>query len=146
MKMKLCNFDILIRDNLLKLCKQKGVKEDTKAAKLDLQVALTAWEEVQRWPSTSGDDDDDIEERDALSEDEVMEDTVLGPELQGEPNTTPADAQDVARSNVSAMGPVPKEAGGEAGRDGGQTSAGRDEAESRRNEGRIRKIIGEKKS
>ncbi|KAJ1210378.1 hypothetical protein NDU88_005742 [Pleurodeles waltl] len=42
-----------------------------------------------------GDDDgDDNDEEGALSEDEEKMDPVLGPELQGDPNSTQADTQD----------------------------------------------------
>ncbi|KAJ1098675.1 hypothetical protein NDU88_003782 [Pleurodeles waltl] len=62
MEMDLCNYDTLSRAELLKLCKQTGLEVDKRAIKLDLQVALRAFEEVLRWQPTSGEDDVDDNE------------------------------------------------------------------------------------
>ncbi|KAJ1123696.1 hypothetical protein NDU88_002164 [Pleurodeles waltl] len=92
MNMELFNLDTLSRAELLKLCKQKGLKEDKRATKLDLQVAVKAFEEVIKWQFTSGEGDRNFskEER-ARTEDEGRERLALGPYLQGEQNPDPAD-------------------------------------------------------
>ncbi|KAJ1139434.1 hypothetical protein NDU88_005806 [Pleurodeles waltl] len=57
-----CNFYTLSRAELLKLCKQKGLKADKSATKLDLQVDLKAFEEMQKLQATSEKDEVDHNE------------------------------------------------------------------------------------
>ncbi|KAJ1119288.1 hypothetical protein NDU88_007474 [Pleurodeles waltl] len=109
MEMEPCNFDNFSRAEQLKLCKQKGLKADNSAIKLDLQVALMAFEQVQRRHTSSQEDEvDDNEEEEEQTEDEEREDPTKGLEQPEGPNASPAedqdamDAQDGARSNVSA--------------------------------------------
>ncbi|KAJ1214607.1 hypothetical protein NDU88_002225 [Pleurodeles waltl] len=84
--------------------------------KLDLQVALRTFEEVQRLQSTSGEDAaGDYEEEGALAEKKTREHLIQGPELQEEPDPILADnqnAQDGAGSRVPAMGLNPEELNG----------------------------------
>ncbi|KAJ1137699.1 hypothetical protein NDU88_004097 [Pleurodeles waltl] len=110
--MDACNFDSLGRPELLKLFKQNSLKADKKSTKLDLQVAMRAFEEVQKLQNTSEENEvDGNEEQDGrLPEEEEREDPVQVPEFQREANPTPADdmdapgAQDGAGSSVSVKG------------------------------------------
>ncbi|KAJ1193924.1 hypothetical protein NDU88_003219 [Pleurodeles waltl] len=86
--MDACNFDTLSRDELLKLYKQKGLKSDEKATRQVLQVALTAFQEVQRWQATSEEDEVDDNNEDGASSE--GEDPDQGPEFPGDPNSTAA--------------------------------------------------------
>ncbi|KAJ1109142.1 hypothetical protein NDU88_006507 [Pleurodeles waltl] len=99
--MGLINFVTISRAQLLKLCKEKGLKADRKITKLDLQVAIRFFEEVQRLQSIP--EGDDEEEEAHLEVDKEIEDPYLGPELQGEHFSTPVDAQDGAESSVTVM-------------------------------------------
>ncbi|KAJ1216787.1 hypothetical protein NDU88_004386 [Pleurodeles waltl] len=68
--MNTCNFDTLSRAEMLKLCKQKGMKADKGATKLDPQVALKTFEEEQKRRATTEQDEmDDNEEKEEQTED-----------------------------------------------------------------------------
>ncbi|KAJ1198237.1 hypothetical protein NDU88_002080 [Pleurodeles waltl] len=115
MEMNLINFETLIRTKLLKLCREKGLKADRMVTKLGIQVLIRAFEEVQRWQSTSGGANDDEEAGSYLEDEEEKEDPDLGCELQREPNSIQEDdheaedVQDGSGSSVSARGLLPEE-------------------------------------
>ncbi|KAJ1122060.1 hypothetical protein NDU88_000565 [Pleurodeles waltl] len=68
-------FETLSRSELLELCKQKGLKADRKATKLDFKIAPQANEEVQRCKAVSEEEDevDDNEKKGTQIQNEKRE-------------------------------------------------------------------------
>ncbi|KAJ1105115.1 hypothetical protein NDU88_002523 [Pleurodeles waltl] len=87
--MDVCNFDALSKVELLKLCKQKELKVGKGATKLNLQVALKAFEKEERGrPTSEGYEVDENEEDDAHKESEDGDVPAQDPELL---HSIPAD-------------------------------------------------------